>query len=153
MVKSLDKKTAEPPDHVGWRLWSGAELWLARFVAAMQAHGHAWFGRAQARILGAIERDGAPQAVVIERSGLTKQAVQQLVDDLEAAGILAREPDPQDARKRLIRYTPAGRAALDDADRIKISMERELARALGAARLARLRADLKGLADALAREE
>ncbi|HTY73460.1 MAG TPA: MarR family transcriptional regulator [Actinomycetes bacterium] len=44
-------------------------------------------------------------AVVLTPSGLSK-----LLDRMEAAGLLTREPDPQDARSAFARITPRGRA-------------------------------------------
>jgi DNA-binding MarR family transcriptional regulator len=45
--------------------------------------------------------------VVLTRSGLTR-----MVDRLEAAGLLRREPDPADRRGAFAALTPAGHAAL-----------------------------------------
>lgn len=52
--------------------------------------------------------------------GVTKQAAAQLVDQLVDRGYITREPDPADARARLLRLTPHGWActrAADDAAR------------------------------------
>jgi DNA-binding MarR family transcriptional regulator len=45
---------------------------------------------------------------------VTKQAVSQLVDDLEAMEVLERVVDPDDARARRVRFTSRGRAGLLD---------------------------------------
>jgi len=64
-----------------------------------------------------LELSGAPdgrlrmhelaRAVVLSRSGLTR-----LVDRLEGAGLLRREPDPADRRGSYAAITEAGRATL-----------------------------------------
>lgn len=150
MVKHLDEMpggNAQPAaDHIGWLLWNATERWLDRFVAAMQASGHGWFGRPQARLMGHLSRRGTRQSELTERSGLTKQAIQQALDDLEMHGIVRREPDPDDRRGRFIRYTPAGLAALADGDRIKRKIERTAIGRMTAKEAARLRADLAELA-------
>ena len=43
-----------------------------------------------------------------ERAGMSKQAMADLVDQCEAWGLVAREPDPRDARARRIVFTPTG---------------------------------------------
>lgn len=126
-------------DHVGWRLWQAGLAWRHLFIAGMQEAGHGWFGLAQSNLLGHLDRNGTRQGALAERSGLTKQAVQQLVDDLETAGIVTRLPDPVDRRGRIVRYTAKGRSAMDDADAIKTRIEARIADRIGADDLRRLR--------------
>ena len=47
-----------------------------------------------------------------QRAGMSKQAMGDLVDQCEAWGLVAREPDSKDARARLVRFTPTGLAWL-----------------------------------------
>lgn len=47
-----------------------------------------------------------------ERAGMSKQAMGDLVLQCEAWGLVTRGPDPQDARARLVRFTPTGLAWL-----------------------------------------
>ena len=51
---------------------------------------------------------------IAARAGITKQAVGQIVDELEALGYVRREPDPADARARLVVYTERGKASMFD---------------------------------------
>lgn len=46
------------------------------------------------------------------RAGMAKQSMAQLVDQCEAWGLITREPDPRDARARLVCFTPTGLAWL-----------------------------------------
>jgi DNA-binding MarR family transcriptional regulator len=153
MVKQIDKdkgaEVAPLADHIGWLLWDATERWLDRFVSEMQAAGHDWFGRSQARLMGHLGRKGTRQSELTERSGLTKQAVQQALDELEAHGIVRREPDPDDRRGRVIRYTRAGEAALADGDRIKRKIQRTAVGKMTAREAARLQIDLVELAKRL----
>ena len=156
MVKQLDENSGSvdgnPPllDHVGWRLWQAGRLWVDLFIAGMQEAGHGWFGLAQSNLLGCLARSGTRQGVLAERTGLSKQAVQQLVDDLVAASILVRTPDPADKRARIVRYTEKGLAAMADGNRIKLRIEAEFAEQLGAQDLARLKKILSKLAESRA---
>ena len=47
-----------------------------------------------------------------QRAGMSKQAMGDLVDQCEAWGLVSRAPDSQDARARLVRFTPTGLAWL-----------------------------------------
>ena len=84
------------------------------------------------------------------KAGITKQAVGQLVDELEAMGYVQRVPDPTDARARLVVYTDRGRAAMFEGLAALARVEARVAdaipdvdalRATLAAIIARLRAD------------
>lgn len=43
-----------------------------------------------------------------DRAGMSKQAMGDLVDQCAAWGLVTREPDPRDARARLVQFTPTG---------------------------------------------
>jgi len=122
-------------------------LWTGRFVEEMQAAGHGWFGLSQAQLLGHLARGETPQSDIVARSGLTKQAVQQLIDELAREGILERAPDPVDRRARVVRYTAKGAAALADADKIKVRIEREFRERIGADEFRTLKSILVRLAE------
>jgi DNA-binding MarR family transcriptional regulator len=135
----------KPLDHIGWTLWRAALRWRAEFAAGMVAAGHGWFAQARGNLLQHVGPSGLRQADLVRRAGLTKQAVQQFVDELAADGILQREPDPGDARSRILRLTPQGLAAMRDADSIKRAIEARWRAALGEADFARLDALLRRL--------
>jgi DNA-binding MarR family transcriptional regulator len=145
MVKELDENPEALPDHVGWRLWQASRAWQAEFAAAMRAAGHGWFTEARAGLLGHIERSGIRQSALIERSAISKQAIQQLLDGLEAEGIVERLPDPQDGRGKLVRYTRKGLDALRDGDRVKMEIERRYVDRIGEERFTALMGALRAL--------
>lgn len=111
------------PDHIGWLLWRASQDWNVEFVERMQAVGHGWFTAARSGLMGQIAPRGTKQGLLVERLGISKQAVQQLVDGLEADGILERVGDPTDGRGRVVRLSEAGWTAMKDANRIKIEIE------------------------------
>jgi DNA-binding MarR family transcriptional regulator len=111
------------PDHIGWLLWRASQDWNQEFVERMQAAGHSWFTAARSTLMGHIALKGTKQGLLVDRIGISKQAVQQLIDGLEADGILERVADPDDKRGRIVRLTDAGRAAMKDANRIKLEIE------------------------------
>jgi DNA-binding MarR family transcriptional regulator len=145
MVKHLDENDKSLPDHIGWRLWQASRAWQQDFVGAMRAAGHAWFSETRAALMGHIPRNGIRQSALIERVATTKQAVQQILDGLEAEGIVERVADPADGRGKYVRYTDRGLDALRDGDRIKREIEERYELRIGADRFAALMDALRAL--------
>lgn len=143
--RSLTKNEGDLPDHLGIHLFRGYEAWLAMFVEAMNAQGHDWFTPGRANIIGRMPREGCKQSELLTATGLTKQALQQMLDGLEQNGVIIRVVDPDDRRARLVQLTEKGRAALMDADRIKASVSEQFEARVGAADLATLEDLLKRL--------
>jgi DNA-binding MarR family transcriptional regulator len=81
--------------------------------------------------------------------GNSKQAVGQLVDDLEASGFLKRMADDADARAKQICFTARGRAALLSGVAILREEEAELRKAIGGKRFDALHDTLLALHDVL----
>lgn len=135
------------PDHIGWTLWQATLTWRREFVSAMAAAGHGWFAQGRGNLLVHIGPDGIRQTDLAEKALLTKQAVQQFVDELEQDGIVTRTRDEKDARARVVRLTAAGRAAMRDADRIKVEIETRWRDRLGANAFHDLEASLRRVID------
>jgi len=85
-------------------------------------------------VLAALRRSGAPfrlaptqlyGLLMISSGGLTHR-----LRRLEKAGLVAREPSPEDARSLLVRLTDEGRALVEAAYRADMAMEGELLRLL-----------------------
>ena len=55
---------------------------------------------------------GSRLTELAQAAGMSKQAMGDLVDQCEAWGLVAREPDPLDARARRVHFTPTGLAWL-----------------------------------------
>jgi len=78
------------------------------FRREMARAGFTWHLNASGEVLSHIPREGISQAALTQRMGLSKQAVQQLLDQLEAAGVVRRETDPLDRRARRVVLTDLG---------------------------------------------
>ncbi len=151
MVKKLDD-ARRLDDHIGLDLWRAATSWRKRLQDEMIKRGHGWYGDARSAIAAHLEPGGLSQAELVRRMGMTKQAVQQLLDGLEADGIVVREADPADGRSRRVVYTKQGLAAVKDAILVKRTIEREYRRTLGDEHFGLLRASLRKLAGPPGRE-
>ena len=82
-----------------------------------------------------LDFDGVRLTDLAVRVGLTKQAAGQLVDDLAAAGMVARLDDPTDRRAQRIRFSRRGYAALMHALGVLREVEAALAAAVGGRRM------------------
>ena len=65
-------------------------------------------GAAHIHITRHLPLEGARLTELAQWAGMSKQAMGDLVDQCVAWGLVAREPDPADARARRIAFTPAG---------------------------------------------
>ncbi|RYI82701.1 MAG: MarR family transcriptional regulator, partial [Acetobacteraceae bacterium] len=91
---------------------------------------------------------GLPQSALPAALGVSKQAVQQYVDDLVAEGAVERVPDPADGRGRIVRLTARGIASIAEGNSVKRQIEARYRDRLGADRFAVLQAALNELAEA-----
>lgn len=90
-----------------------------------------------------IEPEGSRLTALAERSGLTKQAIGEVVDELVRHGYVERTADPDDRRAKIIRLTERGRQGQIAAARILGEIEEQWARHLGPDRIAALRLTLE----------
>lgn len=107
-----------------------------------QKPGRVRLRRSHTSLLPHIELDGTRVTDLAERMGVTKQAVSQLVDDLEQLGVLTRVQDPEDARARRVIFTPLGRDGLLEGLSVLRALEQELATKIGAKKMEQMRSAL-----------
>jgi DNA-binding MarR family transcriptional regulator len=89
--------------------------------------------------------DGMRPGEVAELAGLSKQAVNDTLGELERAGYIERHPDPEDGRARIVRLTDRGRALQTAAHQTSRRLERTWADVVGEDRFADLRATLQDM--------
>jgi DNA-binding MarR family transcriptional regulator len=113
--------------------------------AGLRARGHR-LRPAHAAVIVHLEVAGTRLTELAGRTGVTKQALGKLVDELEAIGYLERRPDPADGRAKIVCFSRTGERLLHDAREVVERLWQEYAALLGETRLRRLRADLELLA-------
>lgn len=86
-----------------------------------------------------IDPEGSRLTELAERSKLSKQAIGELVDELERLGYVERAPDPRDRRAKIIRLTERGAQGQAAAAAIVTGIEQEWAAHLGGERIVELR--------------
>jgi DNA-binding MarR family transcriptional regulator len=107
--------------------------------------------RSHTSLLPHIDLEGTRVTELADRVGVTKQAVSQLVDELESWGVLARVADPDDARARRVVFTDLGKRGLIEGLSVLEDLEAELASAIGKTPMKDLRRVLLALHDELTR--
>jgi DNA-binding MarR family transcriptional regulator len=93
-----------------------------------------------------IHEGGSRLTELAESSGLSKQSVGEVVDDLEVLGYVERAQDPQDGRAKVIKLTEQGADAHRTALGIFADIERDWAQRYGAERVATMRELLEEIA-------
>jgi DNA-binding MarR family transcriptional regulator len=72
------------------------------------------FPYTQGVVLGRLDREGVRSVSDLAAAERVRpQSMAQTVGDLEADGLVARRPDPEDRRRALVSLTEAGRAELE----------------------------------------
>ena len=124
--------------------WLLSESFRAHLGAMREAVGDLPHGpRGFEALRGAADPTPRNQAELAKHLGLDRTVMVYLVDDLEAAGLVERVPDPNDRRSKLIRVTPGGVARLCELRKVTAAAEAELLAGLSPAETELLRSLLQ----------
>lgn len=150
----LDRPEAMAPDDMSWRSSNvGQILFRAnrRFVrdklALIQARGHPALTLSMVALIRSIDDRGSRLIDIAARSDLTKQSAHELINKGVDLGYLETIPVVDNARARLVGFTPAGRDALSWLATAVEDVEQEFEAEFGAAFLADLKAALRRYID------
>jgi DNA-binding MarR family transcriptional regulator len=114
-------------------------------IGRLAEAGHAEVRLPHGNVFQYLDDEGTRVGVLADRAHLTKQAMAQLVAHLEQHGYVERIPDPADRRAKLVRTTARGREVYAVVRRFIADLDAQLDRALGEAKVQRLRALLEEL--------
>lgn len=98
-----------------------------------------------AALLPHLDPEGTRLTDLAARMGVSKQAVGQLVEELEGMGVVTRAEDAEDRRAKRVRFTPRGRKGLQAGLGVMRELEGELSSAIGQRRMEELHAILARL--------
>ena len=89
------------------------------------------------QVLAALRYSPVPLTVaaIARTMGLTRQAVQRIVDLLAQQGLVAFRPNPQHRRAKLVQLTAAGIDAVAGAERAAAPIDQAIVDGIGAARI------------------
>jgi DNA-binding MarR family transcriptional regulator len=103
---------------------------LARLSRKMRADNIAGL-QARGQLLPYVDIDGTRSVDLARRVGVTKQAIGRMVKELEAEGLLRREPDGDDGRAFLVKFTDTGLEYLTRMHKCIAQVEREYQQLIG----------------------
>ncbi|MGW0174410.1 MarR family winged helix-turn-helix transcriptional regulator [Rhodococcus sp. NPDC003322] len=104
--------------------------------------GHPDLRPAHGFAMQAVGLDGVSASELGRRLGVSKQAAGKTVDRLEALGYVARQPDPSDARAKVVVLTERGVDSLRRSAEIFEQLRADWASVIGADRVRQLEDDL-----------
>jgi DNA-binding MarR family transcriptional regulator len=125
--------------HIGRLLLRAQRDFSDRAISKLSARGHTGLSLAHTNIIVHLDPAGTRLSTLAERAGVSKQAIGNLVIDLEHKGYISRAPDAADRRATLISFTEAGWLFLRDAHQVKREIEAEYGARLGEAGMQHLR--------------
>lgn len=139
----------QPKSRLGALLMDAQDAWQFALNQALTRREAPPLG-AGAELLAQVSLAGVSQSLLAERMGLTKQAIQQSLDQLEKLALIRREMDPVDRRAKYVVLTQAGLYALELRRDAEKEAERTLRDALGKKALKQLGKGLRKLSAARA---
>jgi DNA-binding MarR family transcriptional regulator len=107
------------------------------------------------QVLGAMALSPVPLSVaqIARNMGLTRQAVQRLVNEMQADNLVQLAPNPHHQRAKLVVLSPRGRTAFAGAMKRQTLWANELARGITVREIAAAAATLRRLRQRLERSE
>jgi DNA-binding MarR family transcriptional regulator len=128
----MDDQVATPDEpRVGALLRLAHERVESAVYQQTAAAGHQKLRPAHFRLLRFPGLDGVRPTHLAARVNCTKQAINPLLNDLEAWGYLRRESDPDDGRGRVLYSTDMGRALMAIIATEHQNIEKDVARRVG----------------------
>lgn len=128
-----------PPPLIGALLRMPVDAINARIVAGVHDAGFTDIVPAHMGVLRYPGPDGRRPSDLAAAAGMTRQAMNYLLGQLEQLGYLTRDADPGDQRSKRTRLTARGRALARAIRQIVAGIEHELEQELGPAHFAQLR--------------
>jgi DNA-binding MarR family transcriptional regulator len=112
------------------------------FEAGVVGHRDSWNN-----VMPHIPPSGIRLTELAARANMTKQAMAELVAEIEGRGYVRRTADPDDRRANIIEFTDQGWAAVNLAKSALAELEADMARRLGAPAISQLRSSLLQILD------
>lgn len=136
---TINADTALGPPLIGALMRMPLDAVLARMLARLHAAGFTDLVPAHFSVLRYPGPQGRRPSDLAAETGMTKQAMNYLLGELERLGYLVREDDPEDKRSKRIGLTTRGEATARNIREAVRQIETELEQELGTKDFARLR--------------
>lgn len=108
-----------------------------------------WHGitRSQSLVLANVGNGVTRASRIAANLGVSRQAMSQLLAEMETGGLIETAPDPTDRRAQLVAFAAASAGIREDAQQILRALEAEMEQAVGKSRMGSLRTALRALPD------
>ena len=133
--------------NTGRLLYEGYELYNAELLESLVSAGFPGIRNTHFNLLRHLDADGTRMSDLASRANLTKSAITGLVRACQDLDLVTVEQSSDDARARMVRFSPQGSRLMRRIRRIQLSIEGDLAARLGKEAYGRLRAALLTLAN------
>lgn len=134
----------DEPLNLGLLLFLPYRFMETAVLEELRAHGHD-LALSHARVFQRISPTGSRPSELARAAQVSKQTLGSIVDQLQKAGYVRREPDPSDARARLVVITDLGRRLVELSVPVVRQVEDAWRRHLGPERTRQLRSALESL--------
>jgi DNA-binding MarR family transcriptional regulator len=99
--------------------------------------------RTQSLTFATLGPAGARPADLARTVGISRQSMQKVLEELQAAGLVETRPDPVDRRAKLVTVSPRGQQMVEQAKAVLEQLEAELNQRIGPEHVAGLRRALE----------
>jgi DNA-binding MarR family transcriptional regulator len=115
-------------------------------IQGLHDRGFTDFSPSFPQVLSNLDTEGTRLGVIAERAGITRQAVGQMLSEIERCGYAERRTSPHDRRATIVHFTPRGRELLAAVFELVDQIEQGFAERLGEGRFDAVRSGLAELA-------
>jgi len=125
--------------NLGQALMEVARHFQKHAMDAFIQEGHSGLQVSHQAVLTHLALSGSRLTELAKRASMTKQAMGQLVDEVEALGYVERVPDPTDKRAKLVRFTEKGCQLMKSGTKVGTSIHQRYTDIIGEKKMERLR--------------
>lgn len=150
MVKVIDENHAKlskrnNPAEIAPAIVGASRALVAALMARVAARGFDGMTPAFAALIPLLDARGARPSALAQQAGVSKQAMSQLVREIETRGYIEQVPDPTDTRAKIVRLNKRGVALREACVVARQELHALVKSVLGKNRLAALERDLAQL--------
>lgn len=139
--------------NLAWLLLRAQHDFFHRARKGWNKRGYSQLQNSFGTVITHLPLEGARLTDLADSAGLTKQAMGQLVDELEKLGFTERIADPTDGRAKMVRFTKSGLKLVADGRDVVFEVWAQYEELVGAKRLTRIREDLDVLISSIEAEK
>src|SRR5689334_8943439 len=118
-------------DELGRLLLRSVRAVNEQIIGRLTALSHPDIRGPHTAVFANLDAGGTRAVTLAQRAGMTRQAMSNLIHELETAGYVEVTPDPEDGRAALVRLTKRGERFCVDAANVINEVEAEWAERLG----------------------